>query len=125
MTLGEALTKIDAYRPNGYTAGEKIGWISMLDGMAFREVAALHEDAPEEFAGYGGDAGADTVLLVPEPWAEDVYMSWLESRMDRQAGEYTRYNVTSQLFNSAYLAFQDGYNRLHSPRRLTAAFRLR
>jgi len=59
----------------------------------------------------------DVVLLVPEPWARDVYVNYLLSRVAQSDAETERYNLYATLFNSAYGEFAAWYNRTTHKRR--------
>ena len=38
MTISDAITMVDALRPNQYSQDMKIRWLSRLDGMIWQEV---------------------------------------------------------------------------------------
>ena len=50
MTIIEAINKIDALKPNNYSQGDKIGWLSTLDGIIKKEIIDTHEGADKEKA---------------------------------------------------------------------------
>lgn len=115
MKIGEALAVVDRLRPNQYDRAQKISWLSALDGMIWREVILTHTGKPVgELEEYGTE-DTDKELLVPFPYAEDVYNAYLQSRIDRENGEMEKYSVSAALFNSAYKAYTDWYNRTHRP----------
>ena len=115
MTIIEAINRTDELKPNSYTRLQKIGWLSTLDGMIHRDIIMTHQDPdPAEFAGYDDTTDIETELLVGAPF-EDLYIYWLESRIDYYNGETARYNNSITTFNSAYLTFQNDYNRNHQP----------
>jgi hypothetical protein len=55
-----------------------------------------------------------TVLLVPAPY-DDVYLRWLEARIDYANGEYGKYNNSLTAYNDAYSLFERYYNRNNMP----------
>ena len=114
MTIIEALTRFDNLKPNTYTTEEKIAWLSQVDGMIAREIMDTHET---EFVFHGYDAETDTrtMLLADEPF-DNLYLSWLESRVDYYNGEYNRYNNSNAVFTAEYTAFQNHFNRTHKPK---------
>lgn len=117
MTIKEAITATDSFQPNQYTESDKIRWLDALDGQIWQEVILTHGDAPEEeFAGYSSDVDTETELLVPEPYAFDVYVPFLQARIDRENREIVRWNQSVVLFNSGYSTFCSWYNRTHSPK---------
>lgn len=113
MTIREILDTVDRLKPNQYSTEDKIDWLSVLDGLIYNEVYATHEDSPvEEFTGYEV-SDQDESLLVPEPYAYDIYLYYLEARIDQENNEIVKYNQTISMYNSAYLRFLDYWNREH------------
>ena len=124
MTIGEAAALCRTYRPSRYTGEDLVRWLSAVDGLVWEELARTHEPVePETFSGYDGETDPETQLLVPEPYAEDVYLNFLESRIDRENGEIAKYNVSSALFNAGYAAYADYVNRTRKPKRPIRRFR--
>lgn len=116
MTIREALETVDKLKPNQYDAQTKINWLSKLDGMIFKEVILTHIHPPDlgAFAGYDG-ANEETELIVPYPYGEDVYNYFLQSMIDKENGEMAKYNQSATLYNNAYKAYCNWYNRTHRP----------
>lgn len=116
MTIIEAINRVDELKPNSYTQIEKIRWLSKLDGSIKKNIIDTHEDGEDiTFTGYNEDTATDTELLVKAPY-DEVYLYWLESRIDYHNGEYGRYNNTVTTYNAAYSAFERFYNRAHMPK---------
>ena len=115
MTVAEAISIVDKLRPNQYQDTFKIKWLSKLDGLIFKEVFMTHADSPiESFEGYDENS-QNTELLVPYPYDEDIYNYFLQANMDKENGETAKYNQSITLYNNAFLAFQNYYNRTHLP----------
>ena len=115
MTIFEAITKINNLKPNGYSDGDKVAWLSELDGQIKTEIIDTHEGGENvTFAPYDEDTDTNTELLVSAPY-DDMYIKWLEAKIDYSNNEYARYNITSDAFNSVYAAFARYYNRHHMP----------
>ena len=115
MTIDRAIKLADTLQPNPYPRDMKLRWLGKLDGRIFHEVLACHADCPiSDFHGYD-NAGGDTLLLVPYPYDEDLYISFLQAQIDRENGETARYNRSVTLYNSAFRAFQNHYHRSHLP----------
>ena len=113
MTIIEAINKVDELKPNSYTQPDKIRWLSNLDGTIKKEIIDTHEDGEMViFDGYNSDTSTGTELLVKAPY-DELYLYWLESRMDYYNAEYGRYNNTLAMFNAAYSAYESFYNRAH------------
>lgn len=115
MTIIEAINQIDAIKPNSFEQIEKIKWLSVLDGRVKKEIIDTHEDAEGVvFNGYSEDTPLDTQLLIPAPY-DEVYLLWLEARIDHANNEYGKYNNSSVMFNNSYMEFWRYYNRNHLP----------
>lgn len=115
MTINEAITMIDSIKPNTYTHAQKISWLSTLDEMIKKEIIDTHEGGEAvDFSGYGEDTNINTPLLVPSPY-DELYIFWMESKIDYWNGESAKYNNSITMFNNAYSTYQEYYNRLHRP----------
>lgn len=115
MTIIEAINKIDTFKPNSYTQLDKIKWLSELDGIIKKEIIDTHEGSSGIiFEGYNENTDISTRLLVSEPH-EDIYIKWIESKIDYNNAEYGKYNNSSLAFNETYAAFERYYNRHHMP----------
>lgn len=116
MTILEAINRVDATKPNSYTQIEKIDWLSTLDGIIKKEIIDTHEGGENiVFDGYNVDTSLDTVLLIPAPY-DDIYIRWLESRIDYAMGEYNKYNNSAKAYNTAFEAYSGYYNRNNMPK---------
>lgn len=115
MTIIEAINRIDAVNPNNYTQNEKVAWLSTLDGVIKKEIIDTHEGAEAvTFNGYSDETPVDTVLLVPAPY-DEVYLFWLQSKIDYWNAEMGKYNNSISMYNAAYSNFEKAYNREHKP----------
>lgn len=116
MTILEAINRVDSTKPNSYTQIEKVDWLSTLDGVVKREIIDTHEGGDDiVYNGYDADTSLDTELLVPAPY-DDIYIRWLESRIDYANGEYGRYNNSLIAYNDAFDLYANYYNRKHMPK---------
>ena len=116
MTILEAINRVDATKPNSYTQIEKIDWLSTLDGIIKKEIIDTHEGGENiVFDGYDVDTGLDTELLVPAPY-DDIYIRWLEARIDYANGEYNKYNNSATAYNASFSAYSSYYNTHHMPK---------
>jgi len=115
MTIEEAIALTDRLKPNQYEHEQKVKWLSKLDGMIFREIIQTHDgNTIESFEGYE-DSDPDTELLVPYPYDEDVYNYFLQAQIDKENGEFGKFNQNITMYNNSYKIFQDYYNRTHLP----------
>ena len=128
MTIGKAIQIIDRLKPNKFQRADKVRWLSELDAMIWQELILTHEmpcaaqnegwvgaHSDPVFPGYPEDAADSTELMVAFP-NDSMYLRWLESQIDLNNGEITKYNNSRSLFNSAYLTYTDWYNRIHMPK---------
>ena len=116
MTIMDALYRIDELKPNSYSQTEKIKWLSSLDGVIKSEIIDTHEGGEDKvFSGYGEDTELTMELLVPAPY-DDVYLRWLEAQIDYANGEYGKYNNSIAMYNTAYTAYANHYNRTNMPK---------
>jgi hypothetical protein len=122
MTIEQAISLVDKLKPNQYLPVLKIKWLSKLDGQIFKEVFATHEDNPIiAFDGYTED-DKEKELLVPYPFDEDIYNYFLQAQIDKENGETAKYNQSITLYNNAFLAFQNYWNRTHMPIAISKRF---
>ena len=119
MTIMEAINRIDAIKPNTYLQSEKIKWLSTLDGIIKEKILDKHEGSENiVFDGYMEDVNLTTALLVPAPY-DEIYLFWLESKIDYWNGEMGRYNNSIRMYNTAYEEFWKDYHRTHMPKPVT------
>ncbi len=114
VTLEEVLEGIDSLKPNSFCRGEKVAWLSSLDGQLYRELTPVHEGLCEAFSPYGIGDGARK-MFVPEPYGRELYLAWLESRMDHYNGDTVRYNNSLDRVAVLYRDFCRWYNRTYRP----------
>ena len=121
MTVSEAIEGIDARKHNTFSTAEKTAWLSELDGRVKLDIHDTHEGFPEEpFPGYGpGDM--QTVLLVGAPF-EELYLHYLESRMDYRTGESARCANALAFFDNVWKAYRNYVNQTHRPRGASMKF---
>lgn len=122
MTILEAIHKVDTVKPNSYTQPEKIKWLSTLDGIIKTEIIDTHEGGEGiVFDGYHDDTDLDTQLLVPAPY-DDIYIRWLEARIDYANNEYNKYNNSATAYNTDFEAYARHYNMNHMPKHTIKRF---
>lgn len=114
MTILEAIALTDELKPNVYSREVKIGWLSKLEGMVYRNILRTHRGKRLSFSGYGPETDLNTVLLAPPPF-DTIYLRWLEAQIDLAGGEFDRYNSAITVFTDEYQAFENDYHRNHRP----------
>lgn len=115
MKVMEAIDRTDSLKHNTYTYGEKVEWLSRLDGIVKAQIIDTHEDGDDiVFDGYT-EKDMDKELLIPMPF-DEVYIRWLEAQIDYYNGEIARYNNSMMMYQSAFDAYQRHYNQQHLPK---------
>ncbi len=97
MTINEAIEKLDAQKHNTCPRAEKIAWLSELDGLTRKLLFG------EDFPGYGQE---DAPLQIPFPF-DSAYLYYMESKIDYQNGEFTRFNNAYAMFRAAWQKYAD------------------
>lgn len=116
MTINEAITRLDSLKPNGYSIPEKIGWLSIVDGMIKNNIIDTHEGGEGvTFSEYNDETPLDTELLVKAPY-DELYISFLSSKVDYYNGEYAKYNNNIVRYNDTLVAYSNFYTRTHMPK---------
>jgi len=113
MTLREAIDRADALCPNGYEEHEKRAWLSALDGQIYEEVIITHAGAGD-WNPYTDLTPETTRLLAAAPY-DDLYIPYLETKIDYYNGETARYNNAAAVFNTRLSEYKSWYNRTHTP----------
>ena len=115
MTIAEAISKVDALKPNTYTPEDKVDWLSALDSRVKSQIMDAHiSHCHIHFYGYDSVLDQETELLVPAPY-DEMYLRWLEAMIDYHNSEDDRYNNAITLFNNAYEGYKKHYTRTHMP----------
>ena len=115
MKIAEAISKVDALKPNTYTPEDKIEWLSTLDAKVKSQIIDAHECNDHIFFyGYDSVCDQETELLVPAPY-DEMYLRWLEAMIDYHNSDDDRYNNAIILFNNAYEGYKKHYTRTHLP----------
>lgn len=116
MTAGECIVRIDGLKYNTYSREDKLRWLSQLEAKIQTEVVERHENPV-----FGFGEGLDRELIAGEAW-EEMYLYWLEAKIDYRNGEYDRHNNAMDMFMAEYQDFRAWYTRTHMPISSGAAF---
>ena len=112
MKVKDALAWVDEVKPNAFSDGVKIGWISRLEETLALEVFLM---APAEAALLRcGAEDKETELLVDAPY-DDLYTLWLAAKIDEANGEYSKYQNSMQAYNARRGAFVCWFAGLYDP----------
>ena len=116
MKIIEAINKIDALMPNSYNLGDKIRWLSNLDGTVKQNIIDKFVGSENvSFEGYNAETDLETELLVPAPY-DEMYVYWLQAQIDYWNQELSKYNNSVAMYNTAYSEFERWYIRNHMPK---------
>lgn len=97
MTIRQVIEQVDGVKPNAFTTADKIKWLNNLEGSLAAEVFLM---APEEIMQLQYTVSdMDEELLVYPPY-DDIYELYLEAQIDRENGEYNKYQNTAQSYNA-------------------------
>lgn len=123
MTIREAINRVDDLKFNTYSDNDKVAWLSRLDNSVKNLIIDTHEgwECCSAFTGYGDTTDMDTVLLVPAPF-DEIYLRWLEAQIDYHNGEFDKFNASIIMYNTAFEAYANFYNRNHMPRNRGSRF---
>ena len=93
-----------------------MAWLSQLDAMVREQILDGYQgDGAVCGTDYGDATPAELVLLVPAPF-DEMYLRWLEARIDYASGEYDRYNNAMAMFQALWDAYRNHYNAHHRSR---------
>lgn len=141
MTIQECIDRVDNLYPNQYSEETKVDWLSRLDYRIFNDVILTHEPErppipPEEIKAEStaNPLDIDTYPLPPikpefEPYTvknmtkqlivgfpfDELYISYLQMKIDEANKETAQYNANATFFNHYYDEFAKDYNRHHLP----------
>lgn len=116
MTIIEAINQIDNLKRNTFSQKQKIAWLSRLESMVKRLVIDAHEGGEDvPFTGFTDDTDLQTVLMMPEPFAE-AYIYWLEAQIHYANEDIDMYNSAIMMFNTSFEGFMAYYKQNHRPK---------
>lgn len=133
MTIAEAIARVDSIKPNSYRNTDKIHWLSYLDGIVTEETILSHvqkrrrqptlivveEGSPsipiiDKPRTKYDENDLETELLAPYPY-DEMYVKYLEMKIDEINGETARYNNSATLFNDLLADYIKHYHKTHTP----------
>ena len=110
MTVQEAIIKANKDN-SGISEADFISWLSDLDGQIYNDVLSGHEGAVAPDPVYD----TNTALLVPAPYANDIYVEYLRARIYLSLQEAVKYNNCLMAHKEALSSFAAHYLRTHKP----------
>lgn len=114
MTIREALRQVDELKPNAISEEQKIKWLDRMERFFIEECIKTHH-VPEryrnlEYRGYDTHTDDETELLIPDPDSE-VYLAYLEMKIDLANMEIEKYNNSAMLYGQVLQNLKKKYNR--------------
>lgn len=82
-------------------------------GVSGNMKAAMYTNA--DYNKYFDAFDMNTELFVKEPY-DDLYFHYIDMKIASAQNEAKRYNAAAEMYNNAYISFQDYYNRTHMPK---------
>ena len=142
MTAAGIIQKYNIMNPNQVDDVIKLSWLNDIEHQIWIEVLATHDGSQDlaytlagEYAlgdeyvvgdtlySDGVEEGSapeeiqmDTEMILKPPY-EDIYVYYIDTKIAYMNGDNRRYNMASELFNNAYISYQQYYNRTHKPNR--------
>lgn len=116
MTIKECIDIVDNAKPNQYSVGDKVAWLSFIDEIIINDVLKTHEGYDkryDDFKGYTEDK-LSVPLIVKNPY-DRLYVAYLKMMIDKENGETARYNNSATTYNTYLLEFKKYYNKTHLP----------
>ena len=105
MTVSKAIERADNLRPNPFEYGEKVRWLSELDGKIAKEVLG-----DKNFFGYNYSKDSEKELILDEVYG-DIYLFYLCAMIDFFSRDYLEYNNSMLMFNEAFERFLKAHKR--------------
>ena len=113
MTFREIINAVDEYKPNALPEMQKFLYLAELEGRIAADVMLLDIIAiRERERKYPRDLDAEPLVTYPH---QGLLRLWLETMIDKDHGEYSKYQNTIALFNAAYENFVNWFTRTYRP----------
>lgn len=111
-TFAEILNRVDQTKPNAFEMGEKLRWLTELNGKLATEVMLMSPAGVRELP--QGSEALNCQPLVGYPY-EDIYDRWLEAKIDYHNGEINQYMNSMEAYNAAYTGFVNWFLNAYDP----------
>lgn len=123
MTISEVIEITDRLTPNAYEDADKVRWLMELDLLIYNDVVTTHTGGENVEKPLYSPEDMARVLIVPEPYAEDIYVNFLQAKIAQHNSEDAKYNKAILFYNDGYDRFARAYNERHAPVPRRAYFR--
>ena len=113
MKIKEVIRRTDLAKPNAFEEELKFLWLTALEGQIAADVFLMAPAETEQFD-YSYPDGLDMELLVKPPY-DELYVLYLEAKIDAENGEYNKYQNTMQMFNNSFGEFMRWFANNYRP----------
>lgn len=113
MKVGEAIAYLDEVKPNAFSRGVKLGWLSEIEGKLALEIRLETMESLEDWLPYAA-ADMTAELRAGFPYT-GVYTWWLQAQVDLANGEYDKAQNTMAMFNNAWAEYLRWYCQRYDP----------
>lgn len=117
MTIREAIDRVDTLNPNTISEEDKIRWLSLLDNSIYIDIYKEHFLNPgeekREFEPYS-TLNTEKELFAEYPY-DDLYVAYLQMKIDEANKETDRYNNSAALYNAYLEDYTHHYHKTHRP----------
>lgn len=113
-TYNDIISLVDSYRPNRFPEQLKLWWLVTLDGKIAVELMMMDAEQVRELMDCEYPEALEHKPLVGFPH-EELYLHYLEAKIDYTNGEYNDYQNSMQSFNAAYLSFSNWFLNTYDP----------
>lgn len=110
----DIIALVDGYRPNHFDEQMKLWWLVTLDGKIAVELMRMDQQTVAEMMDCGYPDGLEHEPLVGFPY-EEVYLHYLEAKIDYANGEYSDYQNSMAAFNAVYSSFSNWFLNTYDP----------
>ena len=104
----------DSYRPNSLEDQLKLWWLVTLDGKLALELMHMNVEEVRATMGCEFPEGLEHQPLVGFPH-EELYLHYLEAKINYAEGEYSDYQNAMESFNAAYQSFAKWFLNQYDP----------
>lgn len=110
--IDEVIHEVDSLDHNAVDYGQKVKWLSRLDGQLWERYIKGREGAPQSWRPYTEDTPGTQVLLVEHPW-DGIYINWLRAHIALYNGENDDYSDFMALVGQDEEQFSAAYAEAH------------
>ena len=109
-TLKKVIDYVSEIKPNAFSNEVLTQWLNECEGSVQTEILCISEG---DVVCYSYEEHKDTELIVKPPH-DRIYGLYLSAMIDFAHGEYSKYENTMQVYNSAMSEFAKWFIRTHT-----------